>query len=159
MKTRITIFTSKRSKDFWTLYGYSRPNKHEVFMGNFGFTKPSYREYVLLELSDYDREYFAEGIDRLKPEERLYRYSSSGLVYGLLPLIKVNIVKGLVYFLVPNATDATFETRGEKVNWLNVYDEPELVEALLDSTPHRWIENWDVVHYHDPIVYKEIDKQ
>lgn len=152
MKSHITIITDKRVKEFQSLYGYTRHSS--TFMGNFGFNKPQYREFELIELSDWDKSQFADAIQSLKPQERMYRYESRNTrIAGLTPLIKINIVKGLVYFLVSGATDATFETRGEKVNWLNVYDKPELVEALLDATPHRWVENWEVIHYHDPIVH------
>ncbi len=75
---------------------------------------------VLYELDDFDKQWVA-GV-YLKPDERIYRYVTDVMV-NMMPLIKVNIERGLIYFLTEEAhkiDKPIFETRGIKAKFLNL---------------------------------------
>ncbi len=59
---------------------------------------------------------------KLKPNEIILRYETKTTrVSKMLPLIKFNIAKGLVYYLKDSdVDDINFETRGIKVKWCDL---------------------------------------
>lgn len=63
----------------------------------------------------------------LKPDERVFRYTTYKTQIGdLYPMVKVNIEKGLVYFLTDDAKETgnpSFEKKGTKVIWLTLFDD------------------------------------
>jgi len=76
----------------------------------------------LYELDDYDE--YVTGRENLKEGERIYRYfTRRSAITGQVPLIKINIDKGLLYFLKPDDEGLDlieFETKGIPVRYLNI---------------------------------------
>jgi hypothetical protein len=78
---------------------------------------------TLYPLSDFDREYWANV--KLKSDERLFRYESpSTRITGMKPVVKINIERGIIYFLKDiNSNDdknLDFETKGTKLKLLQL---------------------------------------
>jgi hypothetical protein len=77
---------------------------------------------TLYPLDDYDKSIVKD--IKLKDTERIFRYDSKNTrgIYKIL--IKINLAKGLVYYLTEEAFDGDeeikFETRGVKVNFLKL---------------------------------------
>ena len=76
----------------------------------------------LYELDDYDD--YVVRKQNLKEGERIYRYfTRRSAIGGMIPLIKINIDKGLLYFLKPDDEGLDlieFETKGIPVRYLNI---------------------------------------
>lgn len=76
----------------------------------------------LYELDDYDD--YVVRKQNLKEGERIYRYfTRTSAIGGMIPLIKINIDKGLLYFLKPDDEGLDlieFETKGIPVRYLNI---------------------------------------
>jgi hypothetical protein len=76
----------------------------------------------LYELDEHD-DYLVRR-QNLKEGERIYRYfTRSSAFTGQVPLIKINIDKGLLYFLKPDDEGLNlieFETKGIPVRYLNI---------------------------------------
>lgn len=76
---------------------------------------------TLLKLDDWDLEYIIRNNVKLKGGEYIFRYVTDNMTAAndkQRPLIKINIVKGLVYFLKPEAETPDFETKGVKAKFL-----------------------------------------
>lgn len=97
----------------------------EDFAGNFGWesSKGKLSEGYLYKLDKSDKDFVSEV--KLKDGEKIFRYITyTTAVGGMKPLIKINIDKGLLYFLVDsNKEDAKFETVGVKALWVNLITE------------------------------------
>lgn len=79
------------------------------------------RDGHLLKLDAYDEKLVSKL--RLKNGERVFRYETDTTKAGSMkPLVKVNIDRGLVYFLTPESSDSgeyiEFETRGVPVRYM-----------------------------------------
>jgi len=118
------IYTHDRSdsRSWWSITG----SQHEEnFMGNFGFIRP-YRDYELIRLDEWDQNEYSIEIESLKEDERIFRYENDTTrISGMRPLVKVNIKRGLVYFLTEESFNgdvdrAEFRSRGMKVEWLHI---------------------------------------
>ena len=110
----------------YALHGYS----HEDFAGNYDFAgnfelPTSRNTYVMYKLNDKDKKFVARftGI-KLKPSENIFRYETETTkIGGMQPLVKINVDKGLVYFLTPDANkndEVAFETKGNKAKFINI---------------------------------------
>ena len=115
-------------------YNYLKP----LFIGNFGWKTPQGKlaDGYLFELDEYDMGL----IGTLKPNEKVFRYiNRMTAISGSKPLIKINLEKGLLYFLTQNEDynndDIVFETRGVKASWISLMD-----KKAADGKP---IENAD----------------
>lgn len=96
-----------------------------LFIGNFGWKTPQGKlaDGYLFELDEYDMGL----IGTLKPNEKVFRYiNRMTAISGSKPLIKINLEKGLLYFLTQNEDynndDIVFETRGVKASWISLMD-------------------------------------
>lgn len=82
-------------------------------------------DYVLLELSDFDRDLVKH--IRLKPSEYIFRYETDTSRIGdMRPFIKVNINSGRVYFLTADSMDRDiieFEGRGIMTTYFKIRPE------------------------------------
>lgn len=84
-------------------------------------THGSNSDLILMELDGLDRN-LASGI-RLKNGERLFRYvTRSSDAGGIVPLVKVNVYKNLIYFLTERSSNGEidhpeFESRGMKADY------------------------------------------
>ena len=89
------------------------------FIGVFG-TK-YHMSSTLLTLDSYDIEYVIKDIV-LKEYEFIFRYSNDKTVIAkITPLVKVNVSKGLIYFLSDNNNDeniVVFDTKGVQLTFL-----------------------------------------
>jgi len=73
----------------------------------------------LLKLDDFDKKWV--GDYKLKPDEKIYRYSSDTTkVSGIEPIVKINHKKGLVYFSNGEDNKLSFETKGEPVSYMRL---------------------------------------
>lgn len=78
--------------------------------------------FYLYDLDDFDQGYFADRV-KLRKDERLFRYETVATkIGGMMPLIKVNLKSGLVYFLSDlYADDCEFDTISEKPVWVDIH--------------------------------------
>jgi hypothetical protein len=63
----------------------------------------------------------------LKTGEVLFRYTNPRVkIGGMMPLVKINIKRGLIYYNKPEAADEDildWETRGVKLRFINLRDD------------------------------------
>ena len=112
---------SKNNRKFDTTMYYER---FEDAIGSFAWTyEGKYNEGILYPLSDFDKKYYSHL--KLKDGEILLRYKTERMISSSGKyLIKMNIDKGLVYFLDDSNEDddknPTFESRGIKLEYLAI---------------------------------------
>lgn len=84
--------------------------------------KGAYNDFYMYDLDEFDKGYFA-GRVKLHKDERLFRYETTTTkIGGMMPLIKVNLKSGLVYFLRDlDADDYEFNSVSEKPVWINIH--------------------------------------
>lgn len=78
--------------------------------------------YYMYDLDEFDQGYFADRVT-LRKDERLFRYETSTTkIGGFMPLIKVNMKSGLVYFLCDlYADDYKFDSVSDKPRWIDIH--------------------------------------
>lgn len=87
-------------------------------IGFFSINK-QFIDRFLFEIEDEIKEDVAH--IKLKKGEKLFRYVTQNTLRYCHPLIKINIEKGLVYFLQDmDSDDIVFETKGVKVDYLRL---------------------------------------
>jgi hypothetical protein len=111
---------SKNNRKFGTTMYYER---FEDAIGSFGWNYGTYNEGILYPLSDFDKKYYSHL--KLKDGEVLLRYKTERMISSSGKyLIKINIDKGLVYFLDDSNEDddknPTFDSRGTKLEYLAI---------------------------------------
>lgn len=80
-----------------------------------------FNEGILFPLDSFDKDVIKDV--RLKNGDVVFRYETDVMVGGMRPLIKLNLDKGLVYFLQDSESgEAKFETRGIKAEYIVVED-------------------------------------
>ena len=84
--------------------------------------KTAKHDLYLYDLDDFDQGYFADRVT-LRKNEKLLRYETAiTKIGGMMPLIKVNMRTGLVYFLRDlYADDYQFDTISEKPVWIDIH--------------------------------------
>ena len=84
--------------------------------------KTAKQDFYMYDLDDFDQGYFGERVT-LRKNERLFRYETETTkIGGMMPLIKVNLRTGLVYFLRDlYADDYQFNTISEKPVWIDIH--------------------------------------
>ena len=80
---------------------------------------------TLYELDDFDKNYW-KGV-KLKQYEKLFRYETyTTKVGGIRPIVKINIDRGIIYFLKDLHSDddknLAFETKGIKLKFLQLHE-------------------------------------
>ena len=91
-------------------------------------------DFTLYSLDDFDKDYYRH-VD-LKRGERLYRYSTHTTDIGnMFPLIKVNVKKGLVYFMESSEDDKhpIFQTVGTRPMWFQLAEKEEDFPLLFEQ--------------------------
>jgi hypothetical protein len=117
MKTNISIYP-KAEGDWRGLTGAKRHG--ENFAGNFGWYKGGYKEFELIHLEEWERDWLRKEGVVLKEDELAFRYETDMTRAGAIrPLVKVNVKRGLIYFLTLSE-GVGFDKRGSKVNFLNL---------------------------------------
>lgn len=105
------------------MISYGLKQGYKLF-GVIGTKGAGVRWFTLFNLNDYDKK-DVSGV-KLKSGEQIFRYASPGTTIGkMLPYIKVNLDRGLVYFLTQDSFDGVidepeFETRGQKATFARV---------------------------------------
>lgn len=99
----------------------------ELFVGNFGWRIDNRKQAniaygYLYALDDYDKDYVKNV--KLKKGEVIFRYVTRvTAIGGMMPFIKINIEKALLYFPMFNDNDDVFfETRGTTPLWLSLIE-------------------------------------
>lgn len=95
-----------------------------------GVNRPKYIEYPLVSLNEHDKK-FVKNV-KLKQDEYIFRLIPSKAVHGEMPLVKVNLNRGLIYFLTDRAMEediADFETRGTKLSFLRYLSTSKIQES------------------------------
>mgnify|MGYP001570461011 FL=1 len=113
---------------------------YDEFIGNFTYTyNHKFISGVLLKLDNFDIGYVKNIV--LKNDEILLRYVTDRMFlhgrYYQKPLIKINPVKGLIYYLSNDM--AKFETRGIKLNCLNIIIAGAYNNHMRDCMDHLQI--------------------
>lgn len=98
----------------------------EKYVGAFNpKTAQRSHDYILLELSDFDRDLVKHV--KMKPSEYIFRYETdTSKIGGMKPFVKVNIDSGRVYFLTDEGREkdiVEFEGRGIMTTYLKVRPE------------------------------------
>jgi hypothetical protein len=112
---------SKNNRKFGTTMYYER---FEDAIGSFAWMyEGKYNEGILYPLSDFDKKYYSHL--KLKDGEVLLRYKTERMIPSSGKyLIKINIDKGLVYFLNDSTDDddknPIFDSRGTKLGFLSI---------------------------------------
>jgi ADP-ribose pyrophosphatase YjhB (NUDIX family) len=100
-------------------------------------------DYYLWELSDFDKDYYSHL--ELKDGEKLYRYETETTKSaGMFPLVKVNVKKGLIYFIKDlysnDDKNIIFESRGIKPMWISLSETEKLESGGAFKNTNK---NWD----------------
>jgi hypothetical protein len=100
-----------------------RYNFDPLHVGNFEHQQARLAAYSIFLLDEFDKKYCAPV--KLKADEYIFRARTerSGYTHPLGFLVKINILKGLVYFIAPNTEDEAapvFETRGCRITYMNL---------------------------------------
>lgn len=84
--------------------------------------KAAKQDFYMYDLCDFYKGYYANRVT-LRKNERLFRYETVATkIGGMMPLIKVNLRTGLVYFLRDlYADDCEFDTISEKPVWIDIH--------------------------------------
>ena len=90
-------------------------------IGSFAWINGKYIEGILYNLDEFDKDYYSHL--RLKNGEKLFRYSTDRMIAGSKYLIKINLDKGLIYFMseqndINDDKNISFETRGIKSEYI-----------------------------------------
>lgn len=98
-----------------------------------------FNEGILFPLDSFDKDVIKDV--RLKNGDVVFRYETDVMVGGMRPLIKLNLDKGLVYFLQDSESgEAKFETRGIKAEYIVVEDG---YEKLVMAKGGKIIDQYD----------------
>jgi len=84
--------------------------------------KTAKQDFYMYDLCDFYKGYYDNRVT-LRKNERLFRYETETTkIGGMMPLIKVNLRTGLVYFLRDlYADDYQFNTVSEKPVWIDIH--------------------------------------
>ena len=84
--------------------------------------KTAKQDFYMYDLCDFYKGYHDNRVT-LRKNERLFRYETETTkIGGMMPLIKVNLRTGLVYFLRDlYADDYQFDTISEKPVWIDIH--------------------------------------
>jgi hypothetical protein len=95
-------------------FGSQRKN----YVGSFGH-KFNNSTYVVTALEAEDA-VLIEGVQLKEGEQVFFIQTDRMKLAGLKPLVKINLDRHLVYFLVEGAEEPIFESRGVKMSYLNL---------------------------------------
>jgi hypothetical protein len=97
------------------------------FVGNFGWMTSNKKlaDGYLFKLDSFDQNLVKD--IKLKSGERIFRYfNERSAIGGIVPLIKINLEKGLLYFMPMKEfgdDSIEFETKGVKAEWVNLIED------------------------------------
>jgi hypothetical protein len=112
-------------KDILERITFKKSVTEEDFVGNFGWKTPQCKlgDGYLFRLGEYDQNLIKDL--KLKSGEKIFRYFNRlSAIGGMTPLIKMNLDKGLIYFLQDSDNDEiVFETRGTNALWIGLIED------------------------------------
>jgi hypothetical protein len=112
-------------KDILERITFKKSVTEEDFVGNFGWKTPQGKlgDGYLFRLGEYDQNLIKDL--KLKSGEKIFRYFNRlSAIGGMTPLIKMNLDKGLIYFLQDSDNDEiVFETRGTNALWIGLIED------------------------------------
>ena len=120
--------------EFYRQIGYQKFGDKWVGSFNHKDTK-RVNDYYLLMLDSWDKSLIKN--IRLKEEEYILRYETDTTkIGGMRPLVKINVIKGLVYFLEDIESDKVeFSKKGSKVTYMNLREDYfKDIKFLKEST-------------------------
>ena len=110
----------------------------EDFVGNFGWktSQGKTADGYLYKLNDFDQDLVKH--IKLKDGEKIYRYfNRTSAIGGMKPLIKINVDKELLYFLVDTDSDnVAFETKGIQALWIALIEHKMAKGGGVGFTPY-----------------------
>jgi hypothetical protein len=110
----------------------------EDFVGNFGWktSQGKTADGYLYKLNDFDQDLVKD--IKLKDGEKIYRYfNRTSAIGGMKPLIKINVDKELLYFLVDTDSDnIAFETKGIQALWIALIEHKMAKGGGVGFTPY-----------------------
>ena len=114
---------------------------------------------VIFKLNAFDKKYTKSV--RLKAGEEIFRYTSRGTVAGsIMPLIKVNMKRGLAYYLTQESSsgeidEPVFETKSQKLKFIRLltsaYKPGHIVKESVEQVDEK------VVPYNKELLARMID--
>ena len=124
------------------------------FAGNM-YIKGFKNDIFLYELDDFDENFLKDVGAKVKPDERVYRYvTRTTAIGGMVPLIKINPSRQLVYFNESEDEDVKWSSRGQEFDYLNLVGEKNKFKkgGMLDYS-RKMIEsqNKEVSHHSDEL--------
>ncbi len=129
MKEGFELLTSPLDKLAQWDNAYAASRGIKKFMGGIGGFKNSPNALdISIFFPSGDEAYVKSSLQKkLKSGEYLFRYTNSRLKSaGMVPLVKVNLKRGMVYWNKAEASEQDildFEGRGEKVRFINMRDD------------------------------------
>jgi ribosomal protein L21E len=146
-------------KNSWGRKGFKE--YHGNCIGAFDLKEWKHDYGFLYELNDFDKKYWSDV--PLKQNEMLFRYESDATkIGGMLPVIKINLEKGLIYFIEDLYSDddknLKFETRGVKPLFISLH---ESVYTTMSKKPNYkmtdFFEKGGKISAMDMLDFRQID--
>lgn len=135
--------------------------KGHKLVGVMGALNP-YRDWALVSLTNFDKQ-FTKNV-KLKSGERIYRTVSK--LFGMLPLVKVNINTGRAYFLSDRSMsgeidEPEFQTKGEKLQWMRllIKEDTDAFVGQLDEGNPKIDDKWVVYNQNNKAAKRQIYKR
>lgn len=137
---------------------FKESTREKNFVGNFGWKTPQGKlgDGYLYSLDEYDQNLVKDL--KLKDGEKIFRYlSRTTAIGGMTPMIKINLDKELIYFLIHNENDEiVFETKGTPALWIGLIqhkmEKGGSIDADRYAKPMGW--RWKDSAVEDGIISK-----
>jgi hypothetical protein len=122
---RLSRPSSNIEKEILDRVTFKESMTNDMFVGSFGWKTPQGKiaEGYLYKLDDFDKNLIKNV--SLKSDEKVFRYvNRATAIGGMMPFIKINLEKSLLYFLIHNQNDdIIFETRGVNAMFINIIED------------------------------------
>jgi Protein of unknown function (DUF2958)/Family of unknown function (DUF6496) len=122
---RLSRPSSNIEKEILDRVTFKESMTNDMFVGSFGWKTPQGKiaEGYLYKLDDFDKNLIKNV--SLKSDEKVFRYvNRATAIGGMMPFIKINLEKSLLYFLIHNENDdIIFETRGVNAMFINIIED------------------------------------
>lgn len=122
---RLSRPSSNIEKEILDRVTFKESMTNDMFVGSFGWKTPQGKiaEGYLYKLDDFDKNLIKNV--SLKSGEKVFRYvNRATAIGGMMPFIKINLEKSLLYFLIHNENDdIIFETRGVNAMFINIIED------------------------------------
>jgi ppGpp synthetase/RelA/SpoT-type nucleotidyltranferase len=124
------------------------------FAGNM-YIKGWEGDIYLYNLDDFDENFLKDVGAKIKSDERVYRYLTRNTAFGgMVPLIKINPSRQLVYFNESEDEDVKWTSRGQEFHYLNlVGDKNKFEKGGMVDYSRKMLENQnkEIGHHSDEL--------